>query len=69
MSDRPPNPSRRERRPLPRHTKIFFGLILGLVGGLFVHEMAGEAPWVNSVVDNVAYPIGQVFLQVVVADA
>jgi dicarboxylate/amino acid:cation (Na+ or H+) symporter, DAACS family len=64
MSDRPPNPSRRERR-LPRHTKIFFGLILGLVGGLFVHEMAGEAPWVNWVVDNAAYPIGQVFLRLI----
>jgi DAACS family dicarboxylate/amino acid:cation (Na+ or H+) symporter len=65
MSDRPPNPSRRERRRLPRHTKIFFGLILGLVGGLFVHEMAGEAPWVNWVVDNAAYPIGQVFLRLI----
>src|SRR6266508_2863391 len=51
MSDRPPSPSRRERRRLPRHTKIFFGLILGLVGGLFVHEVAGEAAWVNGVVE------------------
>ncbi|HEX9287139.1 MAG TPA: dicarboxylate/amino acid:cation symporter [Thermoanaerobaculia bacterium] len=65
MSDRPPSPSRRERRRLPRHTKIFFGLILGLVGGLFVHEVAGEAPWVNWVVDNVAYPVGQLFLRLI----
>ena len=65
MADRSdPKPSV-ARRPLPRHTKIFFGLIFGLVLGLLVHEMAGDAPWVLWTVSNVAYPLGQVFLRLI----
>jgi len=55
----------RSRRRLPRHTKILFGLIFGLVAGLLVHEAAGDAPWVDWVVDNVAYPVGQIFLRLI----
>jgi len=55
----------RARRRLPLHTKILFGLIFGLVSGLLVHEMAGEAPWVHWIVANVANPIGQVFLRLI----
>jgi DAACS family dicarboxylate/amino acid:cation (Na+ or H+) symporter len=55
----------RARRRLPLHTKILFGLIFGLVSGLLVHEMAGEAPWVHWIVANVAYPAGQVFLRLI----
>jgi DAACS family dicarboxylate/amino acid:cation (Na+ or H+) symporter len=55
----------RGRRRLPRHTKILFGLIFGLVSGLLVHEMAGEAPWVFWLVTNVAYPLGQIFLRLI----
>ncbi len=65
MADRPDIGPRAERRRLPRHTKIFFGLIFGLVSGLLVHEMAGEAPWVNWTVTNVAYPVGQIFLRLI----
>ena len=61
----PPDPDRPARRRLPRHTKIFFGLVFGLLFGLFVHEVAGDAPWVDWVVDNVAYPIGQIFLRLI----
>src|SRR5688572_21596561 len=52
-------------RRLPRHTKILFGLVFGLVVGLLVHETAGDAPWVEWVVTNVAYPIGQIFLRLI----
>ena len=55
----------RARRRLPLHTKILFGLIFGLVSGLLVHEMAGEAPWVHWIVANVANPVGQVFLRLI----
>jgi DAACS family dicarboxylate/amino acid:cation (Na+ or H+) symporter len=57
--------SRPARRRLPRHTRIFFGLLFGLLMGLFVHEVAGDAPWVDWVVDNVAYPVGQIFLRLI----
>ena len=53
------------RRRLPRHTKIFFGLIFGLVLGLLVHEIAGDAPWVVWTVSNIAYPLGQIFLRLI----
>lgn len=45
------------------HTKIAIGLLLGaLVGGLCNRFFAG-APWLTFVSDNVAYPVGQVFLR------
>lgn len=53
------------RKALPRHTKILFGLLFGLVAGLLVHATAGEAPWVEWAVRNVAYPIGQFFLRLI----
>jgi len=65
MAERSDTPNRSGRRRLPRHTKIFFGLILGLVLGLLVHEMAGDAPWVLWTVANVAYPVGQIFLRLI----
>ena len=65
MADSTDPVPRAGRRRLARHTKIFFGLIFGLVVGLLVHETAGDAPWVGWVVDNVAYPIGQVFLRLI----
>jgi DAACS family dicarboxylate/amino acid:cation (Na+ or H+) symporter len=54
-----------DRRRLPRHTKILFGLILGLVLGLTAHAAAADQPWVEWVVRNVAYPIGQLFLRLI----
>ena len=55
----------RRRKGLPRHTKILFGLLFGIVAGLLVHATAGDAPWVEWVVRNVAYPIGQLFLRLI----
>jgi DAACS family dicarboxylate/amino acid:cation (Na+ or H+) symporter len=65
VADRTDPPPRAGRPPLPRHTKILFGLIFGLVAGLLVHEMAGDAPWVLWTVANVAYPVGQIFLRLI----
>ena len=50
---------------LPRHTKILFGLVFGIVVGLAVHAVAVGAPWVDAVVRNVAYPLGQIFLRLI----
>jgi len=55
----------RRRRGLPRHTKILFGLLFGLIVGLLVHETSGDDPWVDWVVRNVAYPMGQIFLRLI----
>jgi len=55
----------RRRKGLPRHAKILFGLLFGLIVGLVVHETAGDAPWVDWVVRNVATPIGQIFLRLI----
>ena len=54
-----------QRRGLPRHTKILFGLILGLVLGLTAHAAAGDQPWVEWAVRNLAYPVGQIFLRLI----
>jgi DAACS family dicarboxylate/amino acid:cation (Na+ or H+) symporter len=66
MTPNEKNPGRRRRdRELPRHTKILFGLVLGLVLGLTAHAVAPGAPWLEWAVRNVAYPIGQIFLRLI----
>lgn len=65
MPDQDRTPKRPGRKGLARHTKILFGLIFGLASGLIVYEAAGSAPWVEWLVRNVAYPIGQIFLRVI----
>jgi DAACS family dicarboxylate/amino acid:cation (Na+ or H+) symporter len=54
-----------QRRGLPRHTKILFGLVLGLVLGLTAHAAAGDQPWVEWAARNLAHPLGQVFLRLI----
>lgn len=60
-----PVPPRSHARRMPRHTKILLGLVVGLAGGLLVHAFAGGQPWVEAVVRNVAYPVGQIFLRLI----
>jgi len=55
----------RPRKGLPRHTKILFGLVFGLVTGLLVYNVGGDAPWVEWTVRNIAHPIGQIFLRLI----
>ncbi len=45
------------------HTKIALGLLLGALVGGFCNRFFGGAPWLSFVSDNVAYPVGQVFLR------
>jgi len=66
MTDRDPAASRRTaRKGLPRHSKILFGLLLGIVLGLLANSIGGGAPWVDWSVKNVAYPLGQLFLRLI----
>lgn len=45
------------------HTKIALGLVFGAIAGSLANALFGDAAWVDWVVDNVAYPVGQVFLR------
>ncbi len=45
------------------HTKIVLGLVLGAAAGIAANTMAAGAPWVRWVGDNVASPVGQIFLR------
>jgi dicarboxylate/amino acid:cation (Na+ or H+) symporter, DAACS family len=48
------------------HTKIVLGLILGAVAGLASYSLAGAAPWVGWIRDNLAQPVGQIFLRLLI---
>ncbi|MBI2401384.1 MAG: dicarboxylate/amino acid:cation symporter [Gemmatimonadetes bacterium] len=45
------------------HNKILLGLILGTAFGVSAHVFARDAGWLAFVNDNVANPVGQVFLR------
>ena len=45
------------------HTKIVLGLVLGASAGVLANVLGKDAPWVLWVTDNVASPVGQVFLR------
>ena len=45
------------------HTKIVLGLVLGATAGIAANTLAAGAPWVRWVGDNVASPVGQIFLR------
>src|SRR5439155_25182583 len=45
------------------HTKIVLGLVLGAGSGVAANQLAPGAAWVRWVGDNVAGPVGQVFLR------
>jgi DAACS family dicarboxylate/amino acid:cation (Na+ or H+) symporter len=51
------------RKPMPLHTKIMLGLILGAVGGIRANTFARDSPTLGWLVDNMAQPVGQVFLR------
>jgi DAACS family dicarboxylate/amino acid:cation (Na+ or H+) symporter len=50
-------------RGMPLHTKILLGLLLGAAAGVTANALWGEAAGLLWTVDNVAQPIGQVFLR------
>jgi DAACS family dicarboxylate/amino acid:cation (Na+ or H+) symporter len=57
----PPAPSPR----WPLHTRIFIGLIAGSLAGLAAHLALGDDPGLTWVVDNVADPLGRIFLRLI----
>jgi DAACS family dicarboxylate/amino acid:cation (Na+ or H+) symporter len=52
-----------ERARVPLHTKILLGLGLGAAAGVGSNLLWGGAPWLDWVVDNIANPVGQIFLR------
>lgn len=54
------------RRGLPLHTKIFLGLLLGAIAGALAQAFLGsDNAALQSLVKNVAQPVGQVFLRLI----
>ena len=51
------------RRGMPLHTKILLGLLIGTLAGVFANWQWAGDPRLEWVVDNVAQPVGQVFLR------
>ena len=42
--------------------KMLIGFLIGLILGLIVHGTQPDAPWVETVTDNITGPIGRIFL-------
>jgi dicarboxylate/amino acid:cation (Na+ or H+) symporter, DAACS family len=53
------------KKKFPLHTKILFGLLIGLVSGLLVNSLYPINQNVQWFVSNIAYPAGQVFLRMI----
>ncbi|HET9049678.1 MAG TPA: dicarboxylate/amino acid:cation symporter [Chiayiivirga sp.] len=51
------------RRSIPLHIQMAIGFAVGLVGGLLVYVIAGDAPWLHWFTSYVTQPVGQVFLR------
>ena len=51
------------------HTKIMLGLALGAVAGVSANAFAAEAAWVHWTADNLAQPVGQIFLRMLLMTA
>ena len=45
------------------HNKILLGLGLGALFGVLANTFAAQAPWVRWIGDNIAGPVGQIFLR------
>lgn len=48
---------------MPLHQKILLSILAGLVLGLVAHELVPAAPALGWVVDNVTYPVGEIWLR------
>jgi Na+/H+-dicarboxylate symporters len=53
------------KRKIPLHVKIFIGLFAGLAAGLFCNIVFGRNENIEWVVNNIAFPAGQVFLRLI----
>ncbi len=50
---------------MKRHTKMVIGLVLGAATGLLARALFADSPALASLVANVAYPVGQLFLRLI----
>lgn len=48
---------------MPLHTRILLALFLGALAGMGVHSLAGDAQWTIWLTDNIAAPVGEIFLR------
>ena len=48
---------------MPLHNKILHGLVVCAIAGVFSNAFWGDTPALGWIVDNVAQPIGQIFLR------
>jgi DAACS family dicarboxylate/amino acid:cation (Na+ or H+) symporter len=51
------------RTGIPLHTKILLGLLIGAVAGVTANALWGGSDQLNWVINNIANPVGQVFLR------
>jgi DAACS family dicarboxylate/amino acid:cation (Na+ or H+) symporter len=51
------------KKRMPLHNKILLGLFLGAAGGILANTFARDSSTLGWVVDNMAQPVGQVFLR------
>jgi DAACS family dicarboxylate/amino acid:cation (Na+ or H+) symporter len=56
-------PARERRAPAPLHYQVLAGLITGAVTGGIANRLWRESPALDWLVDNLAQPVGQVFLR------
>lgn len=47
------------------HTKILFGLLFGLILGLICNILFESEPGLKWIVDNISYPLGQIFIRMI----
>lgn len=57
------NADARAPRRMPLHTKIMLGLLVGAVAGVLANVYAHNSPGLIWFTDNVASPVGQIFLR------
>jgi dicarboxylate/amino acid:cation (Na+ or H+) symporter, DAACS family len=48
---------------MPSHRKILAGAVIGIALGLAANLLAGFAPWLRTFTDDVAQPVGQLFIR------
>jgi dicarboxylate/amino acid:cation (Na+ or H+) symporter, DAACS family len=50
---------------MKRPVKILIGLIIGTIIGIVAHMISGGEPWLETAITNIAQPIGQIFLRLI----
>lgn len=54
------------RKPMPLHTRVLLGLILGAAAGLIAQQLVGaDNPTLKAFVANFTKPVGQIFLNLI----